>query len=405
LITAAKARYAAVTMSRSWIAVVLVVAALLVLPRRARADQPSAHSVAVAVLALDSDDAEDQADALTGALRSRIRASQGWSLVETSQSLGMLTAALRCPGKPIPAECQQRIADHIKSERYIFGYVTKGPQPSQVTAEIHLFQKGKPEAIVKDSYTDNLKDQNDDNLRKIAQRLLDRLSGNAVGAIVVRTGSESGEVVVDGDKRVPLVNGAARIELAPGSHSVEVVATGQPTQKRNVLVTAGKEIVVEVANAAPPPPAPPPPSRFPTRKLVGGLLAAGGVAALTVSAISISNYLGDQSDAEAHQERPENPRDRKLGPGQRPEDVCGGKDPSFNTSTICDLHEDAERHSTIAWETGVGGGVLLAAGLFLLLTDGGSSEGHARQATRRRSPTLAPTFGRGVGGVVLSGSF
>src|SRR4051812_45323916 len=74
----------------------------------AHADSSAAHTVPVLVLSLDSDDAEEHADALTGALRSRIRASQGWSLVETTQSLGMLTAALRCPAKPLTADCEQR---------------------------------------------------------------------------------------------------------------------------------------------------------------------------------------------------------------------------------------------------------------------------------------------------------
>src|SRR5690242_13691103 len=83
----------------SWLSILVMMLTVVLVPRRAGADQSTAHTVSVAVLGLDSDDAEEQADALTGALRSRIRASQGWSLVDTTQSLGMLTAALRCPGK------------------------------------------------------------------------------------------------------------------------------------------------------------------------------------------------------------------------------------------------------------------------------------------------------------------
>ena len=82
-----------------WLTTVLVAASLLLsLGRLARADQAGAHTFPVAVLSFESDDAEDQADALTGALRSKIRSSQGWSLNETTQSLGMLTAALKCSG-------------------------------------------------------------------------------------------------------------------------------------------------------------------------------------------------------------------------------------------------------------------------------------------------------------------
>ena len=190
----------------------------LLLPRSARADQPGAHTVPVAVLAFDSEDAEEQADALTGALRSRIRAAQGWSLIETTQSLGMMTAAFKCPAHPTP-ECQQKIAEQIKAERYIFGFVAKGPS-GQVTAEIHLYQKGKADTVLKEVYADNLKDSNDDTLRKIAARIVERLGGTAVGVIVVRSSDQAGEVVVDGEKHVPLERGAARIELAAGGHSV-----------------------------------------------------------------------------------------------------------------------------------------------------------------------------------------
>ncbi|MGC8000945.1 hypothetical protein, partial [Salmonella enterica] len=73
--------------------------------------------------------------------------------------------------------------------------------------------------------------------------------GTAVGTIVVRMGSENGEVIVDGEKRVPLEKGTARLDLSPGGHSVEVAVPGQGPQKRNVLVTAGKETVVDLALA------------------------------------------------------------------------------------------------------------------------------------------------------------
>src|SRR5262249_20167997 len=104
-------------MLRRWVAFAVVLCAVvMMIPRTARADNSGGNRAAVAVLALDSDDAEENADALTGALRSKIRNSQGWSLVDTTQTLGMLTAALRCPGKPIPAECEQRIAEQLKTD-------------------------------------------------------------------------------------------------------------------------------------------------------------------------------------------------------------------------------------------------------------------------------------------------
>lgn len=391
-------------MLRRWLALVLTVFAVVLSPRSARADESTAHSVAVAVLALDSDDAEEQADALTGALRSRIRASQGWSLVETSQSLGMLTAALRCPMKPISAECEQRIADQIKSERYIFGYVTKGPQAGQVTAEVHLYQKSKPDTVIRESYADNLKDQNDDTLRKIAQRVLDRLGGNAVGTIVVRMGSENGEVVVDGDKRVPLQNGTARLDLAPGGHSVEVAVAGQAPQKRNVLVTAGKETVVDLALATTgAAEAPAAEKSFPTRKVVGGGLMLVGVAAGAVAIVSALAY-GDALDKGETLQASTNPIDAKLPPGKTADDVCGKQGGLSKSEAICQANADANRTSTVAWATGIGGGLFLLAGAYFLFTDGGDSE-KAPAAAAKKKTRLVPTLGQGSGGLLLSGSF
>src|SRR5262245_61424963 len=83
-----------------------LVAVLVATPARAEPKMP------IVILAIDSDDAEEQADGLTGALRSKARSSSHFNLVDTSQSLGMLTAALKCPPKPDPT-CLDRIAATI----------------------------------------------------------------------------------------------------------------------------------------------------------------------------------------------------------------------------------------------------------------------------------------------------
>jgi hypothetical protein len=387
-----------------WLALVLIVVAVVCLPRGARADQSTAHSLSVAVLALDSDDAEEQADALTGALRSRIRASQGWSLIETSQSLGMLTAALRCPARPLPAECEQRIAEQIKSERYIFGYVMRGPQSGQVTAEIHLYQKNKPDTVIRESYADNLKDQNDDTLRKIAQRILERLGGNAVGAIVVRMGSENGEVVVDGDKRVPLQNGSARLELSPGGHSVEVVVSGQPAQKRNVLVTAGKETVIDLGLAATEGETSTPGKPFPTKKVIGAAAMAVGVG---LGAFAIERTLAYVDAKKRFDDNPSfsDPKQYNVREGEKV-DACEAtlKSTSQINDQACDLSKSAKSASTVAIITGAASGVLLATGVYLFFVSP-DPEPSSPAMGKRRGPRLTPTVGYGSGGLVLSGSF
>src|SRR5271167_3154188 len=61
------------------------------------------------VLPLTTDAADDQADALTRALRARVEALPAWALQESAQSFETLSIALRCPTKPDGA-CLERIA-------------------------------------------------------------------------------------------------------------------------------------------------------------------------------------------------------------------------------------------------------------------------------------------------------
>ena len=388
-----------VLLSRLALLVLSIVLTGLALPRVARADQPGAHTVPVAVLAFDSDDAEEQADAITGALRSRVRAAQGWSLIETTQSLGMMTAAFKCPSRP-PPECQQKIAEQIKSERYIFGFVAKGPTAGQVTAEIHLYQKGKPDTVLKETYADNLKDSNDDTLRKIAARIVERLGGTAVGVIVVKSADQTGEVVIDGEKHVPLANGTARVELAAGGHSVEVAPTTGASTKRNVLVTAGRETVVEFSAAATVEP-PREEGKSHTRKIVGGVTMGAGVVLGAVAVIELISYLSLQSDgkkradaisaADANAHKGEECRTYDLGPNG-----CGVIDSKAKTA------------SGLAIGFGAGAAVALGVGAFLFFGDSGTTEKAATSEPPRSRPTqlrVVPSVGAGSGSLVLLGAF
>lgn len=368
--------------------VLALVSVLLVAPRDARADQPGGHTVQIAVLGFDSEEADDQADALTGALRSRVRGASGWSLMETSASLGMLTAGLKCPPRPTP-DCQQRIADQLKTERYIWGIVTKGPTAGHVTAEVHLFQKGKPDTTFKEQFSDNLKDPNDEKgIGKIAARIVERLAGSVLGTIVVKAGDASGEVVLDGDKRVALVSGSAKLEASPGSHSIEITSgAGAPT-KRTVLVTAGKESVVELGAAEPAGPQEPG-KPFPTRKAIGGGVLAAGVVLGVLSVVNLTSWMDDKSKGEDL---------AKFVPnGEKP---C---DPNGNAE-FCQLDKDAKTHSAVAIVTGSLGAVALGVGAYLFFVDGGGSSDKAAAAAAARKTRVLPTVGQ-TNGLVLSGSF
>src|SRR6516164_8095028 len=86
----------------------------------ARAEPPNGRATPVYILTLWTDDSDDQADALTQALRSRVRQASGWSLLETNQSFETLSIALKCPSKPDPP-CLQRIGDQLHADHYVWG--------------------------------------------------------------------------------------------------------------------------------------------------------------------------------------------------------------------------------------------------------------------------------------------
>ena len=196
------------------------------------------------VLGIDSDDAEDQADALTGAIRSRVRSAAGWTLQETQHSLGMLTAALRCPAKP-DAACLQKIGDQLHTDRFIWGVMNRAPV-NQITAEIHLWTRGRPDSSDKETYSDNLKDQNDETLRRIAARILEKVSGSpTTGTLTVRTDDTDGVLWVDGQRKRALDHGGATVDLPPGTYRVEVRADGfAPARQDGVVVAAGQDTSV-----------------------------------------------------------------------------------------------------------------------------------------------------------------
>jgi hypothetical protein len=212
----------------------------------ARAQAPAAVTkIPAAVLSLDSEDMEDQAEALSGALRSKLRASAAYTMGEGSTSLSLLVAALKCPTRP-DAPCLQRIGDQLKVDAFFWGTLAKSG-PREVTAEVHLWARGKPDAVAKESFSDNLRDQNDEVLKRIAARIFDKLTGAPVaGLLTVRAGESDGAVLVDGAPHGTLEHGQAVLELKPGSYNVEVRVTGFKAATHRVVVAPGADLVLNL---------------------------------------------------------------------------------------------------------------------------------------------------------------
>ncbi len=377
----------------SWTKVwsVVITLVVLALPRAAFAQKP----VLVHVIALDSDDAsEDQADALTAALRQRVRSAATWQIAESNQSLSTLLPALRCPSRPDSA-CLQRIGDQLKTDRYFWGTVTKATVARQVVAEVHLWTRGKPEQVAKETYSDNLKDQNDDALKRISTQLYERLTGQSTqGTVVVHAnGSQTGTVVVDGKPMGQLVNGQASVQLGSGSHTVDIQAPGMATtpQTVSVVVNVSSEITFDLKASAVvvTPTTPSGPSHI--KKTIGfitlGVAGASAIAAGIVGGL----FAGDAGKF----------NDYRNGISTDKTAICSANidlGPVNGTSwaSACKARSSANTEGSLAWGLGGAAVGLAVVGVILVVMDKPSAEsGAPPQAGLRILPTFGPN-GAGV---------
>jgi hypothetical protein len=150
----------------------------------ARADAPGPSAPPIQVIAVRSDDAEDQADALTAALRNRVRALRGYSLGDGDYALEVLTLGLKCGEVPDEA-CQAKIGNQIHADRFVWGSVKRSKSAKQVVAELHLWTRGRPSTKTEFTFSDNLTAPGDDGLRRLVDEalgvLLERQKAPAAG--------------------------------------------------------------------------------------------------------------------------------------------------------------------------------------------------------------------------------
>ena len=149
----------------------LVIGALTLAASAAHADAPGPGVPPIQVIAVRSDDAEDQADALTAALRNRVRALRGYSLGDGDYALEVLTLGLKCGEVPDEA-CQAKIGNQIHADRFVWGSVKRSKSARQVVAELHLWTRGRPSTKSEFTFSDNLTAPGDDGLRRLVDEAL-----------------------------------------------------------------------------------------------------------------------------------------------------------------------------------------------------------------------------------------
>lgn len=369
-------------------------------PRLAHADPPNARATPVYVLSLSTDDSDDQADALTQAIRSRVRQAHGWSISETTQSFDTLAIALKCPPRP-DAACLQRVGDQLHTDHFVWGTVSKG-HAGEVKAAVHMWSRGKPDSEATEVYSDNLKDPADEALRGIATTLFGKVSGSgAGGSLVVRAGTGSGEVLVDGTPRGTLEGGVARLDVPVGSHAISVRVPGYDAtpQNANVVLNGESSVTVALTPAAAPPAessSSSSSSSFPVRKVLeyGAIVVGAGF--LVAGGVETAAWINDSNESNTN---------RQQVP-KSVSDVCADQ-VNVQAQNACHESHDAQNVSTLGWTFGLVGGALVGTGVILVLTDHGSSSESAQTGAAARKPAfqVVPAVGPRGGGVDVRFSF
>jgi hypothetical protein len=365
----------------------------------ALAEPPNGKATPVYVLSIWTNDVDDQADALTQALRARVRAAPGWSLAETNQSFETLSLALRCPPTPNQS-CLDRIGDQLHADHYVWGTMAK-EKAGEVGVEVRLWSRGKPQIEANESYSDNLKDPGDESLKAVAGRLFSKLtSSGSTGTLVVHAGTASGSVLVDGAPKGKLDGGLARIDVAEGSHNVVVRVAGFTAPPQTVTLQDGGEAEISFAltpgegpagEAAPETAQEPTEKKpFPVRKVIGYSTVVVGAGFLVAAGIEGAQWLSAKNTSD----------ESRNNVPSTVTDVCATPI-NQAAADACNASNRASRAAKLGWIfTGIGA-VLAGTGIWLVVGDHSGdapAESTAKAKPRPRFDVL-PSIGPHAGSV------
>jgi hypothetical protein len=324
----------------------------------AKAAEPGPDTLPISVIAVQTDAADDQAEALTKALRNAVRAMPGWSLGEGDFSLEVLTLSLKC-SEPPDANCQSRIADQIKSDRYVWGTIEK--KGASVKGTLNFWVRGKGTSKVPVDYTSNLTDSTDDTLRRIAAGAINELTGGPPkGGVHVKAGDVQGQVFVDGQPLGALKSGDGSFMIPSGPHKITVKAQG--------FADAESQVVIKPTGAPTEVTLVPIPMEVKTSvnwRKVGGFASLGvGVAAGVVGLVSSIQVSGVRSDDQFTALRHKYPT---------ASDVCAAATAASDTTPIvasCNSAKNAQTMQAIFYPlAAVAGGL----GIYLIATSSSSA--------------------------------
>ena len=352
------------------------------------------------VLEIATDDADDQAKALTNALKARIKATKDMALGDADVSLQVVLLQFKCGDVP-DVSCQARIGDKLNAREYIWGTMRKTPN-RQVVADLHYWQKDKPEVRQQFTFSDNLTEPADPSLQRLADQMLARLTqfGKLGVAKISFEQSIAGDLYVDGKPMGAFTNGLAELTVPIGEHRFEVRAGGKVLASASGVVspTTPIEITLKAPSSGKPEEPPPEAGTAPTWKRpvgyvavgVGGALILGGV----YSMIKVNSVNHDEKFTSYA---------KGFGPN---EDVCqraqngavSHAPGAGSPGEVKDLCDTGSQFQTLQLVFLGLGAVSAGAGAYLLLTA-------PKQETSTGRIVVTPTVGKTQSGVDLRFAF
>lgn len=358
------------------------------------------------VLEFYTDDADDQAKALTLAMRARVRASKDYSLADGDFALGVFLASLKCGDIPDVA-CQTRIGDNLKIDRYIWGTMRK-VDGGQVSVDIHLWQRGQQEVRQQQTFSDNMTVAEDQGLQKIADQLLGKLvSFGKVGAVKLSNPKNiEGDLFVDGQPQGKFGGPHQELSLPVGEHRFEVRSKGQVVAQGGGLVgpnnplelelapkDSGNQVSLSTEQAA---------WKKPASYAAIGVGGAMVLGAAYMSLWSATNGFGNDSIKKVGENTPSGTKvcDAARNPtGAFP----AGRQPDGSVLSdavkVCDRGDSFKTMQTVLYPVG---GLLIAGGAYLLYSAGKSEKA---DATAKRRVEVTPLIGQNTGFVDLKVTF
>jgi hypothetical protein len=258
----------------------------------ALAADPGADALAVHVVSVKSEDALDQAEALTSALRKAVRDAEGWSLADTQQSLEFLALKMGC-SEPIDAACETRIADVLKADRFIWSVISfEDGAKDNVVGTVNFFVRGEGTKSANLRYSANLTDSTVDALIAVASKALQEVTGGPPkGTLRVTTGGVAAQIYIDGQPMGALSAEGGSFQIASGEHRVVVKAPGYADAEGTATVKPSTQVELSLTLVAAEESAPI------DGRLVGGIAALGvGAAAGAVglwAALEVNSVRND----------------------------------------------------------------------------------------------------------------